>query len=167
MKKIFVIFLLMFCSILPCFSEYKPIPKELSTQYKADMEQIIDNGYPKAIKNIDEYFNEVEQKYFKLVKNGFDQELYWSMVPEVSIYDVDLFIYDEMLKITQEKYLKNIYKSYGTDSTFATAEFLAPYIKDNNVNIDKLINIGNYASLKDKTIEKYSKNIKKLYPSEF
>lgn len=139
MKKLFVIFLLMLFSILPCFAKYKPIPKELSSQYKADMEQIINNGYPNAIKTIDEYFNYVMENHYE---------------PEVSIFDAPLFIYADMMKTTQEKYLGKKYIPYGTDSVTPASEFLYPYLKDNQVNIQKLKDIGNYAELKYNQIQK-------------
>ena len=53
MKKIFLIIYLIFALQIPTFAEYKPIPKNLNKQYKAEIEHIIDTEYPKAIKNVD------------------------------------------------------------------------------------------------------------------
>lgn len=136
MKKLFLLICFIFLC-LPVFAEYKPIPKELSKQYRVEMEQIIDNGYPQAISYINDYYNEV---------------LKTSFIPEVSIYDANLFIYADMMKVTQEKYLKTKYKPCGTDNSVSAAEFLTPYFKDNNVNIEKLIEIDKYAKLTDKKI---------------
>ena len=135
----FLLFLLLIVISCPVFAEYKPIPKELSKQYKKEMESIIDKGYPKAIKNINEYYDYVLKKRY---------------VPEVSIYDTPLFIYADMMKTTQEKYLKSEYKPDGTDSISPASEFLYQYLKDNKVNIQKLKNINRYAELKDKQIQK-------------
>ena len=53
MKKIFLIIYLIFALQIPTFAEYKPIPKNLNKQYKAEIEHIIDTEYPKAIKNVE------------------------------------------------------------------------------------------------------------------
>ena len=75
-RNVVLLFVVFVTFALSAFAEYKPIPKHLSKQYKADMERIIDEEYPKAIKEIDKYFNDVEKGYNKL-KIKYDRELYW------------------------------------------------------------------------------------------
>ena len=50
---------------------YIPIPKELSEQYKAEIEQIIDEEYPKVIKNIDRCVLDAQKHYKKVIKYGY------------------------------------------------------------------------------------------------
>lgn len=138
MKKLFLLICFLFLC-LPVFAEYKPIPKELSKQYRAEMETIINREYPKVINDIDKYYNEVK-------KTGFE--------PEISIYDLSLFMYDDMMKVTKEKYLGEKYNPYSSDTVIPAADFLAPYFRDNQVNIEKIIYINNYAKTKDKQIQK-------------
>ena len=58
MKKLIVFLCLFFLSI-PSWAEYKPIPKELSKQYKAEVEQIINES---ALYFIARRFNEDVRK---------------------------------------------------------------------------------------------------------
>lgn len=162
MKKLIVFLCLFFLSI-PSWAEYKPIPKELSKQYKAEMEQIINEGYPQVIRNIDNYFEDVKVKYNKLITQGYDDNIYWSMLPEVSIFDLDLFLYDRLLKVTQEKYLGLKYNPIGTDDTYYYENYLQAYFSENKINLKKLIKIENYANKKYIKIENYIKKIDKLY----
>ncbi len=161
-RNVVLLFVVFVTFALSAFAEYKPIPKHLSKQYKADMERIIDEEYPKAIKEIDKYFNDVEKGYNKL-KIKYDRELYWSFIPEVPIYEMDLFLYVKLMKVTQEKYLHEKYVPFGTDNSNSSGEFLYRYFKDNNVNTYKLQQISQYAMSKDKMIQKYSDEIDKLY----
>ncbi len=41
MKKLFIAFYLIIIFCIPTFAEYKPIPANLSKQYKKEMEHII------------------------------------------------------------------------------------------------------------------------------
>ena len=138
MKKLIALICFIFLC-LPVFAEYKPIPANLSKQYRIEMENIINSNYSKALANIDEYYNEVKKT---------------SIEPEISIYDVNLFLYADLMKVTQEKYLGVKYQPIGTDTNIPAAEFLAPYFRDNQVNIERIIYIDNYAKTKDKQLKK-------------
>lgn len=138
MKKLFLLICFLFLC-LPVFADYKPIPKDLSKQYRTEMESIINREYPQVINNIDEYYKEVK-------KTGFE--------PEISIYDLSLFMYVDMMKVTKEKYLGEKYNPYSSDTVIPAADFLAPYFRDNQVNIEKIIYINNHAKTKDKQIQK-------------
>ena len=60
MKKLILLLLISIIIGLPCFAEYKPIPKELSKQYRTEMEQVIKQEYP-------EYYSRIKN-YDKVVK---------------------------------------------------------------------------------------------------
>ena len=140
MKKLLFLISLLFLFCLPATAAYIPIPQELSKQYKTEMEQIINKNYKKAINNIDEYYKEVKRTHYE---------------PEVSIYDLSLFIYVDLMKTTQEKYLNMEYNPSGTDSINPASVFLYQYFIDNNVNTKKLDEIHQYARSKDIIINKY------------
>lgn len=139
MKKIITILTFIFLC-LPVLAEYKPIPADLSNQYKVEMEEVINNNYPKVINAIDEYYN-----YVETTKN----------VPEVSVYDLSLFLYSDLMKITQEKYLGDKYTPEGTDCVCPVSEVLYPYFIDNNVNFEKIKQLHNYAQKKEKALARY------------
>ena len=67
-----------FC--IPTFAEYKPIPANLSKQYKKEMEHIIDVEYPNTIKNADNYLKEAKTLRNKILKHGFNTDEYMNIV---------------------------------------------------------------------------------------
>lgn len=140
MRKLFILISLLILFCLPVFAEYTPIPKELSKQYKVEMEQIIDNNYQKIINDIDDYYKEVIKTHYE---------------PEVSIYDLTMFLYSDLMKVTQEKYLGVKYSPYCTDSTYSSSVFLYQYFKDNNVDTKKIDDINQYARSTDIKIHKF------------
>lgn len=52
MKKFIITLLSLLFFCVPAMAEYKPIPENLSKQYKTEMEQIIDEEYPIVIKKL-------------------------------------------------------------------------------------------------------------------
>ena len=169
MKKILVIFFLIFQFFLPVFAEYKPIPKNLSKQYKAEMEQIIAEEYPQVIKKIDNEVKYATSLRNKIFYNGYNLEASINLVltQEVVIPAADMQLYDKLMKITQEKYLGIRHVPIGTDCTIPMETFLKPYFIDNNVDQTKLIKIMDYMYKKNKVIEKYRNQIDKMYPKNF
>lgn len=166
MKKILVIFFLIFQFFLPVFAEYKPIPKNLSKQYKAEMEQIIDEEYPKVIKNIDNEVKYAKSLRNKILQRGFNIEDYinLALIPDTCIPSADLDLYAKLLQTTQEKYLGIKYIPLGTDSVNPIDNILSPYFIDNNVNRSKLTKILLYENTQIKIVEKYIKQVEKLRP---
>jgi len=166
MKKIFLILLISILNSLSAYAEYKPIPKNLSIQYKKEMEYIINTEYPKVIKNVDKNVKEAKSIRDKILKNGFNLEDYinLTLISEVCIPATDLELYAELMKITQEKYLGTKYQPIGTDSTNPIYKYLHPYIKDNNVDNNKLTKIILYENKQIKIVEKYIKQVEKLRP---
>ena len=68
------------------------------------------------------------------------------------------------MNVTQEKYLGLKYEPIGTDTPNSMYEYLYPYMKDNNVNENKLTKIILYESKQIKVVEKYIKQVEKYRP---
>lgn len=166
MKKMFLLIALLFINCTTVFAEYKPIPKNLSFQYKMEMEQIIDKEFPKAINNADNYVKDAENYYNQIIKNGFNKDILTNMIliTEVCIPASEIDLYSKLLETTYEKYLNIKYEPLGTDSTNPFAEILYLYFKDNNVNTTKLRKIGLYEEKQIKVVEEYIKQVEKLRP---
>lgn len=169
MKKLIVFLCLFFLSI-PSWAEYKPIPKELSKQYKAEVEQIINESYPQVIKNIDTFFKEATSLYKKILKHGYYSNNQMNVINLTLIYEncipaAELKLYSTLMQITQEKYIGIKYTPIGTDWVSPIEKYLAPYFKDNNINTKKLNNIIKYENRKNKIVKKYIQNVEKLRPT--
>ena len=167
MKKFIITLLSLLFFCVPAIAEYKPIPENLSKQYKTEMEQIIDEEYPIVIKKIDNEVKDAKRIRDKILESGFNIEDYinLSLIPETCIPSSDLDLYGKMLKVTQEKYLGMEYKPIGTDSVNPIDDILSPYFRDNNVNRSKLTKILLYENKKIKIVEEYIKQVEKLRPT--
>ena len=167
MKKFIITLLSLLFFCVPAMAEYKPIPENLSKQYKTEMEQIIDEEYPIVIKKIDNEVKDAKRIRDKILESGFNIEDYinLSLIPETCIPYSDLDLYGKMLKVTQEKYLGMEYKPIGTDSVNPIDDILSPYFRDNNVNRSKLTKILLYENKKIKIVEEYIKQVEKLRPT--
>lgn len=170
MKKLFIIFCLI-CFSLPCFAEYKPIPKELSKQYKAEMESIIDKGYPKAIRDIDDLVKKATKYHKRIMKNGYfsnDQMdiINLGFLYEICLPSAELDLYVDLMKVTQEKYLGIEYEPIGTDWVGPYETYLEPYFKDNNINTEKLENISKYELQQGEIVKNYLEEAEKLRPND-
>ena len=147
MRNVISIFLFIFLC-LPSFAEYKPIPKELSTQYKKEIEQVIKTQVPIAKKNIDNVFKEVEEE-----KDEYEKVL----KIEYSIDGVLFDLYWNMIDIAEEKYIgkNNIRKNLNEgDYSGELFEALIPYLKDNRINASKIYSLIKYAQKRQKELEK-------------
>jgi len=169
MKKILILFTVLFTFCLSAFAEYKPIPKELSKQYKAEMEKVIKKEYPKAIKNVDKYVKKAKKLHARILKHGYYSNnqmdaINLSLLYEVCIPSSELDLYSKLIKITEEKYLHNEYEAIGTDSVNPLSDYLYPYFKDNNVDTKKLDDIALYEVQQGKIIEKLIEQVEKLRP---
>ena len=166
MKKIVLILLLLFFS-LPTLAQYNPISKDLSQQYKQEMEQIINEEYPHIIKDIDDIVKDAQRLKKEILKYGFNLDDYinLALIPETCIPSADLDLYGKLLQITTEKYLGIKYEPIGTDSVNPINDILSPYFRDNNVNKDKLNKIILYENKKIKVVEKYIKQVEKYRPN--
>lgn len=163
MKKLFLIvcLIIIFCDC--AFAEYKPIPQNLSNQYKYEIEHIINKEYPHIIKNIDDMVKDAERLKNKIYKYGYNTEDYikLALIPETNIPSADLDLYGKLLQVTNEKYLGIKYKPLGTDSVNPIDDILSAYFIDNNVNRYKLNKILLYENKKIKVVNKYIKQVEK------
>ena len=169
MKKILILFTVLFTFCLSAFAEYKPIPKELSKQYKTEIENIINQDYPIVINKIDNYQKQALSYYNDIMRNGYDIGKHVSLVnmAELVIPAADIDLYAKLMRITQEKYLGIKYLPLGTDSVVPMEDFLTPYFKDNNVNSKKLQCIIKYEKKKIKILEKYLKKVQQIVPDNY
>lgn len=149
MKKIIILFCLLVFTVLPVLAEYKPIPKELSNQYKAEMEQTIKVEVPKALKEVDKIFEEYQEKYIEALNNS---ELRDNIDGENPLDTPEFLLYVELINITN-KYvpIKNDVPPTGWSG--ALYDFLYPYFQDNNVQLTEINMLSDYAGKKSKIIE--------------
>lgn len=170
MKKLLVLFCLIIFS-LPVFAEYRPIPANLSKQYKAEMESMIDKGYPKAIKNVDDYVKRASIYHKRIMKNGYFSNNQMDVINLGFLYEnclptAELDLYADLMKVTQEKYLGVKYEPIGTDWVGPLEDFLNPYFRDNNVNTKKLVDIAKYESQQGKIVKNYLDEAESLRPND-
>lgn len=167
MKKFIITLLSLLFFCVPAMAEYKPIPENLSKQYKTEMEQIIDEEYPIVIKKIDNEVKDAKRIRDKILEIGFNIEDYitLSLIPETCIPSSDLDLYGKMLKVTKEEYLNETYTPIGTDSVNPIDDILSAYFIDNKVNRSKLTKILLYENKQIKVVEEYIKQVEKLRPT--
>ena len=145
MKKILIaVLFIFFC--LPVLAEYKPIPKELSTRYKKEIEQLIKTQVPIAKKNIDNVFREVEEE-----KDEYEKVLKIEYSMDGVLFDLYKFLIN-----TTEKYVgkDKVYISEDGDTFSILFEALIPYLKDNKINASKIYSLIKYGLRKQKELEK-------------
>ena len=154
-------------SCLPVFAEYKPIPKNFSSQYKTEITKIIDEEYPIAIKKTKQIRCKAHKMYLKVLKN---KKLYMKYALSnfdiiISIGESDLlskiiYITDKYVKIKDEEAL-------ATDYNGAVLDFLNPYFADNNINTEKLDKLGLFINKNYKEIIQEQEFLHKIiYPDE-
>jgi len=143
MKKLILLLLSLLIIGLPCFAEYKPIPKELSKQYKKEMEQIIKQEYPKyfsRIKNYDEVIKAEDPEYrYTTINIGLQTEIFEFLMPLIN---------------TTDKYVGIKKDIPVTDFWPDLYDVLYPYLQNNCINtrlIDKLIK---YSDNKERKLKK-------------
>lgn len=144
---------------------YVPIPKELSKQYKFEMEQILTDEYKRNVKEIDEAFAEGKKLYEKIMTKGFDQETFNSLdnITNVVFYHMEIDTYIKLAKVTQEKYLGSKFELYEDEWLTPYYEFFLPYFKDNDVNMKFLDKLADYDFIHYKKLRNYMKYIKVFF----
>ena len=145
MKKVLVLFLVLIFNACMCFAAYQPIPEDKSKQYKAEVEQIINEEVPKA-----------KQELYKISEQA--QKAYKNKSAE-SLNDLDLLldapeygIHMKIINVTN-KYVNIKGDVPATDSAGALYDFLYPYFKDSNINLTKLYEVINLAGETQKEID--------------
>lgn len=169
-KKI-IILLLLIIVISLSFIFYKKINKyKLPKQYKIEIEKLIDEQTPTTKKEINDIFIEAERKYQKVIKNPKNMNLYMDFATnnyDSYIFSPEFYLYMDLIKITQ-KYTKLKDDDIPpTDSSGELYNFLYPYIRDNNINTEKLDQLSDLSESKFKIIEHYYNNAHKVvYPND-
>ncbi|MCM1338934.1 MAG: hypothetical protein NC191_04625 [Muribaculaceae bacterium] len=138
----------------------------MSKQYQIEIQNIIDSEYAQIIKDIDKLALDAKKLRNKILQEGFNLEDYFNLtlLAEVCVSASDLDLYAKLMKTTQEKYLGIRYQPIGTDSTNPIGQYLYPYMKDNNIDRKKLIDIIDYKNKQIRIIEKYINDVEKLRP---
>lgn len=167
MKKIVVLFLFLFFS-LPCFAEYKPIPKELSAQYKADMEQRINIEVPKAKKTVDSIMIEAKSLHSRLLTNGYNDVDYSNLqlLSEVAIWGPAGNVDTALIKYSQKKYFGYKYKPITLADFYEYRDYLYKTFTENGISTQKISELLDYQSSQNKIIEKYILDLEKIIPIE-
>ena len=166
MKKIILVICLFVFFLQPAWADYKPIPKELSKQYKNEIENLINNRYYSTQQQIDTIYIEAKNMYYKV---KYDNDLYIDFATKN--YDTNIFIpvFDllaDVISITQ-KYTEIEEYTPATDFTGVLYDFCLPYFYDNHISISKIDKLSKYARNKQIKIEKYYEKAHKLiYPND-
>lgn len=158
MKKILVLFCLI-CFSLPSFA-YKPIPQAKRQEYNIEVQQVINNRYQSAIKQIDNDFIQAQLIYFNFLKNKNNGENYLAQLQNYDLImdSAEFSLYYDVINITK-KYVDISSEVPVTDWSGDLYAFLEPYFKNNNINTDNLYKISDYSSKKQKQINQYSEEI--------
>ena len=166
MKKLLILFTILFSFCLSAYAEYKPIPKELSNQYKAEIEIFVNGNYKSTKTDIDNIYNDAKKSYKKIFK---DKDSYIDFA--TSNYDMIIFtpifdLFSGMVSITQQ-YVNIKDNTPATDFSGALYDFLDPYFCDNIIDTTKIDKLSQYARNKQQKIEKYYEKAHKfIYPNE-
>lgn len=160
MKKIIVLIFVMFLS-LPVFAQYKPIPPDLSMQYKVEVEDILDKEVSKAKKEIDKTVKKAKKLHDKLLKNGYNFLDYRNLqlLSEITVWSFGGDIDTKLIKYTQKKYFNYRYKPITIDDFYIYRDYLYQNFEENNVNIEKIKELIRYEESQSKVIEGYIMHI--------
>ena len=128
-----------------CFAAYQPIPEDKSKQYKAEVEQIINEEVPKAKKEVYVIFAQAQKAYKN--KSIDDLQTYIDFIgsPEFDLHKKIMVVTDKYVAIKNDV--------PATDFAGAYYDFLYPYYKDNNVDLTKMYELINLCGEKQKKIE--------------
>ena len=168
MKKLFVILLIMFFSVLPCFAKYKPIPKNLSKQYKAEVTQIIDTQYPVAVHETEQLRTEAHKMYLEVLKNKNLYMNYCASNFDMTIDTPEFEIASKIIDITNNYVSIRGDESLCTGYTGSLLDFLDPYFKDNKIDDSKLKSLSALSNIRYKEIIKEQEDLHRfMYPEEY
>lgn len=164
-KKIFVLIFCFVFSVLSCFAEYKPIPKEKSKEYKAEIEQIINAEYWNVINETNSIYTEADllfRQAFKTPKNFKVYENLSNTDYIILISSPEFNLYKKLF-VTTNKYVYIAPSELETDFIGDLYDFLYPYFKDNNINMSKLLVIAHYTASKENQLNKKYDRLNKIY----
>ena len=168
MKKLILLMLSFLILGTPCLAEYKPIPKELSKQYKKEITHLINTQFPVAIQETEMVWEEAHKMYLKVLKN---KEFYMDYATSNYDTNIDIGEFNLLSKIitVTDKYVKiKEDTALTTDFTGALASFLSPYFKDNKIKTNKLNRLSILINKKYKEIEQEQQTLHRyIYPEEY
>ena len=158
-KSLFFVFL--FIPILSFAAEYKPIPIEKSQQYKYEIEQIINQEVPEAIKKVDRIYKKAKEAH-KIAKEqpgnlSLAENLYSC---ERIIGEPEFYLYIKLIDVTN-KYVQIKDDIPPTGFAGTLYDFLYPYFKNNNINLTTLDKLVNYVGIKHTEIQKMCVDLQK------
>ncbi len=143
MEKILILFTVFFTFCLSAFAEYKPIPKELSKQYKTEMEKVIKKEYKVRFNNIKNYdkhiLAEEPESRYTAIDMGLQSEIFYFIISLIDITN----------KYTNIKEDIPI-----TDCWIDIYDVLLPYLKDNNINTKPINKLIRYSEEKENLLRK-------------
>ena len=167
MKKVLLIFFCLILFGLPVFAEYKPIPKELSKQYKNEITKAINKKYNFTLRKINKISKNAEKMYFKVLKNKNLYPEFCSNQFEMQIDSPMFYLLSDLITITNKYTIFAEEDIPATDFSGTLYEFLLPYFIDNEIDMDKINNIRELSAEKYKIIEEYYiKSHYFIYPNE-
>jgi len=163
MKKVFLLFCILIFA-LPCFASYKPIPPEKQVQYKTEIEQIINKETPLAKKRIDKEMKYAAKLYKKIVNNKLStysiEYTNMTLTEEIVIPFEAAIVYSKLIEATS-KYTTGIQTEFHTDDYTPLEDEITPYLKDNKIDITKIIELKRYIYDNCSIIESYADKIRK------
>jgi len=145
-KILFTLFVLFNFSLLS-FAEYKPVPQDLKSAYKKEMEFTIKKEVPKSKKLINNIKREINSE-----KNPYNRQT----IIDYGITSILFDFYMQLADVTN-KYVELKQDLPSTDWYMELKEVITPYLIDNNINTRRIDSLLDYAHKKQiKLNKKYS-----------
>jgi len=145
MKKLLTILLfIIICYTTPVMAEYKPIPENMRTQYKYELELLIKKEVPISKKAI----NNIEYEYITETNPVIKQTII-----EYGITSILFDFYYLLIKVTN-KYTDIEKDIPATDWYIELQKFINPYLIDNKINIKGVNSLLKCAERKQNKLNK-------------
>lgn len=144
MKNFIIILLVLICINVPAFSDYHTFPKDLSLQYKSEIEDIINKEIPLTKHSIKNVLNEAKRE-----KNDYNRQLIIEQGIAINLFE----FYKKLINAT-EKYVPINEYLPASDWYGELKKNLDPYLKNNNINVKKINKLLKYAEQKQYQLEK-------------
>ena len=144
LKKIILLLFILFYFSLSSFAEYKPIPQNLKSKYKTEIESTIKTEIPKSKKAIKNVESEIKKE-----KNPYNRQT----IIDYGITSILFDFYMQLIDVTN-KYVEIKQDKPSTDWYIELKESITPYLMDNNINTRRIDSLLNYANKKQKELNK-------------
>ena len=146
---------------------YIPIPEDKKAQYKNEVTQVINKEYPVAINETQQIRDKAHKMYLEVLK---DKKLYMDYATsnfDIIISTGEFNLLSKIIDIT-DKYVKiKDEEALATDYNGAILDFLNPYFIDNNINTEKLDELGIFIHKNYNEIIQEEEHLHKIiYPDE-